>query len=329
MKRFYTLLLSLVFVASSSFVMGQNRASYPINKTLDAGTFSSRVPTDTLAPGTATGWNLTGSVNGGYVVGINGYGDLAKAQYFLVDDAYNVEGGLFWFGAKQVGGDGTIAFNIYDMDGVAATTNSMTDIGPGTILVSESESMSAIDTSGSLAMSHVHLFANPITVNSDYAMGVNFSGALAGDTIGIVSSNDGDDAGLNSSFELWSDGSSWYSMFEAWPLDIFFGIFPIVDLSVVGIEEQQFINGVKAQVYPNPAVSSASLKFELQKSTDVQVVIYDATGRVLMNTDLGALTAGSHELPLAIDNYTAGVYYYTVIAGNYANSLTSKFILTK
>lgn len=329
MKRFYTLLLSLVFVATSSIVMGQNRASYPINKSFDAGTFSSRIPTDTLAPGVATGWNLTGSVNGGYVVGINGYGDLAKAQYFLVSEAYNVEGGLFWFGAKQVGSDGTIAFNIYNMDGVAATTNSMTDIGPGTILVSESESMSAIDTSASLAMSHVHLFANPITVNTDYAMGVNFAGALAGDTIGIVSSNDGDDAGFNSSFELWSDGSSWYSMFEAWPLDIFFGIFPIVDLSVVSIDEQQFINGVKAQVYPNPAVNAANLKFEIQNSTDVQVIVYDATGRVLMNTDMGTLAAGNHELPLAIENYTAGVYYYTVIAGNYANSLTSKFILTK
>lgn len=329
MKRFYSLIVSLVFIASTSMVMGQNRAFTTSTKTFDASFLNTRVPTDTLAPGTASAWSLVGSANGGYVVGINGYGDLAKAQYFLVQDAYNVEGGLFWFGAKQVGGDGIISFNLYDMDGTAATTNSMTDFGPGTILATESESMSAIDTSGSLASAHVHLFAAPVTVNTDYALGVGFAGALAGDTIGMVHSADGDDQGLNSSYELWSDGTSWHSMFEAWPLDIFFGIFPIVDLSVVSIEEQQFINGVKAQVYPNPAVSQANLKFEIQNSSDVQIVIYDATGRVLMNTDLGTLTAGLHELPLAINNWSNGVYYYSVIAGNYANSLTSKFILSK
>jgi len=329
MKRISTLLFCALL---STVAFGQSRAYETSNKAFEGPNSSLRVPTDTLIPGggPSTGWVLWNSISGGYVGGNNGYGDMEKAQYFLVQDEYNIEGGIFWFGGKDVQGDGAVDFNIYDMDGTANTTNDSTDIGPGTILLSESSGpVSAIDTASSFDAAHVHMFAVQLTVMTDYAMGVNFNALYAtSDTLGLVASEDGDDVGFNSSFESWSDGS-WYSIYSAWGLDIFFGIFPIVDLSLSSIEEQSFINGVKAQVYPNPAASQASLKFEIENNAEVQVIVYDATGRVLMNDEFGSMSAGSHEIKLPVENWNAGVYYYTVIAGNYAHSLTSKFVLSK
>lgn len=287
-----------------------------------------RVPTDTLSPGTATGWVLNTAVTGGYVTGNNGYGDLSKAQYFLVQDAYNIEGAIFWFGGKEVGGDGTVDLNIYAMDGTANTSNSPTDFGPGTILVSESENMSNIDTSSTLADAHIHMFSAPYTVQSDYAVGFSVANLTPGDTIGMVNSADGDDMGFNSSYEEWSDGS-WYSMYspDSWGLDIFFGIFPIVDLSVVGIEEQSFINGVKMEAYPNPASDRVTIAYELQNSaTDVEILVYNTNGQVV-NRQTVVNNGLSNEVELDVTNLTSGVYYYTVMVGGASESLTSKFIV--
>jgi len=67
---------------------------------------NAKTPTDTLMPtsfGTGSP-TLYGAQGGGYVVGTNGYGDLAKAQLFYVDEPYNIEGCLVWVGAKEIVG---------------------------------------------------------------------------------------------------------------------------------------------------------------------------------------------------------------------------------
>lgn len=64
---------------------------------------------------------------------------------------------------------------------------------------------------------------------------------------------------------------------------------------------QQAPTGVEPEVtynlavYPNPTTGKVKLTYSLTQATDVNVVVYDLTGRVVMQKALGNKTAGAHE----------------------------------
>lgn len=81
------------------------------------------------------------------------------------------------------------------------------------------------------------------------------------------------------------------------------------------------------QNYPNPFNATTNIKYEIPKNSHVELKIYDMLGReaaTLVNEDLNA---GTYEIGFNGTNYSSGVYYYQLTAGNY-NS-TKKMILVK
>lgn len=326
MKKIYLVAVLVAFV-SFSFAQRSTNGFVKMNK---AEISTTKTPTDTLIPASCfTGSPvLYSSQGGGYVCGPNGYGDVAKAQVFVNTQSINVEGCLFWVGAKeQVGTADIVIVNLYSMDGTGTTTVGTGQPAPGTILSTISLPLDQIDTGLSMVTGlNAVTFTTPVNVTADFAIGLDFA-TLGDDTLGIVSTTDLDAGGTELAFEKWSP-AAWHSLLEAWPLDFDMYIFAIVDMTGVNVNDNYFINGIKlSQNQPNPATNATLIRYEIQNSAVVSLEIFDITGRLVLSYDEGKQMAGKHNILVDSDKLNRGTYYYSLKADN--NSLTKKMIITQ
>ena len=74
------------------------------------------------------------------------------------------------------------------------------------------------------------------------------------------------------------------------------------------------------QNYPNPVKGSTEIVYDLANSSDVIIEITDMTGRTVLNFNEGNLPAGKHSLQVNTENLEAGVYFYTLKAGNFVET---------
>lgn len=82
-----------------------------------------------------------------------------------------------------------------------------------------------------------------------------------------------------------------------------------------------------SQNYPNPFNPSTVINYQLPKSSNVKISIYDALGRevnVLVNK---SQNAGNHNIEWNAGNYPSGVYFYRLEAGSFVSN--KKMILIK
>ena len=86
------------------------------------------------------------------------------------------------------------------------------------------------------------------------------------------------------------------------------------------------------QNYPNPFNPTTNIKFDLPKTSDAKLIIYDALGREVATLVNEKLSAGSYEVswpaPLGDgSSYPSGVYYYRLITESFVD--TKKLVLLK
>lgn len=81
------------------------------------------------------------------------------------------------------------------------------------------------------------------------------------------------------------------------------------------------------QNYPNPFNPSTNIRFDLPKSNNVKLVVYDAIGREISVLIDSRYEAGSYELDFDGSRLTSGVYFYKLTAGEFTQ--TKKMILSK
>lgn len=98
----------------------------------------------------------------------------------------------------------------------------------------------------------------------------------------------------------------------------------ITNLSV-GIEEQSAENSVN--VYPNPMNDNATVKFTLAESENVKIVLLNALGQSVLNTDLGKMSAGEQNYLLNAESLSNGIYFLNVQVGE--NVITKKVSINK
>ena len=163
-----------------------------------------RTPTDTLFwTNTSASPAFIGSQNGGYVCGVNGYGDKAKVQGFELAATpsagapVTVEEVLIWFGGKTNTNPDTVnsavKINVYYLNGPGTSTAGSVNTAPNTILSSLTVPVQDVDTGSTLADGgNIFNFGGPVWVGGNFGVGVDFTSVMAGDTIGLVSSTDGD-----------------------------------------------------------------------------------------------------------------------------------------
>ncbi|RYD54631.1 MAG: T9SS type A sorting domain-containing protein [Sphingobacteriales bacterium] len=63
-----------------------------------------------------------------------------------------------------------------------------------------------------------------------------------------------------------------------------------------------------ADLYPNPATNQTSVVLSLENQSDVQILVIDATGRVVFTKDAKQLAAGTNVIDLPVSTFAAGLY---------------------
>jgi len=82
------------------------------------------------------------------------------------------------------------------------------------------------------------------------------------------------------------------------------------------------------QNYPNPFNPKTSIKFQVSRSSDIKIIVFDLLGREVATLVNEKLSPGTYETDWDASTFTSGVYFYRLIAdGNIID--TKKLILIK
>lgn len=81
------------------------------------------------------------------------------------------------------------------------------------------------------------------------------------------------------------------------------------------------------QNYPNPFNPTTTIKFSLLKTSKVRLNIYDASGKLVSAFINKSLNAGDHEIIFTGENFSSGIYFYSLTSENYSE--VRKMILLK
>lgn len=82
-----------------------------------------------------------------------------------------------------------------------------------------------------------------------------------------------------------------------------------------------------SQNYPNPFNPSTNIEFGIPKTAQVTLTIYNTLGQRISTLVDSRLTPGSYSIPWDASQYTSGVYFYQLTAGDAV--LTKKMLLIK
>jgi hypothetical protein len=75
-----------------------------------------------------------------------------------------------------------------------------------------------------------------------------------------------------------------------------------------------------SQNYPNPFNPTTNIRFDIPTTSNVKLVIYDMLGREVTTLVNEKLNAGTYQADWDASNYTSGVYFYKLSAGDFVQS---------
>lgn len=245
--------------------------------------------TDTLGYASFYSFNDTLYVapNGGYAFGNNGFGDKAKAQSYYNESPFVLRKVLLDFGAvENNSGDpnSVIRVTVYDNNGFGVTQYGESDsIAPDSVIAFVDIAVSDLVANGNLT--EVSFENSTIVIRRRFSVGIDLTYLSAGDTVGLVSTVDGDAMGATNSWEL-SSSNTWFTVGQqdySWNLDVDLAIFPMIDTEdPAGIKDAA---QVELQIYPNPATDYVYLEGEFSGMGMITVDVFDLAGkRALSNT---------------------------------------------
>ena len=264
MKKIYFLGLALL---CTTFSFAQDRTVGEEVNHWERMELSQDRSEDTLRPASyndpciTNGFSLYSSTNGGYVNGMNGYGDTGAGQMVPLDGQADITGVLVWYGAKEsVDGNTQITCSVLDKNG-GNPQGSSTPHG-----------VAAIDTTaGGAAGWYEYTLSTTVSVTDTFIVMCNW--LLGSDTVGVVSTVD-PCGGF--AYETWSDASV-NPVSASWGIDIDNAMLPMVDnLEYTGIFDTEaesfgvFQNGNTLNI--NGIATDAVIK---------TITIYDLSGRTV------------------------------------------------
>lgn len=81
------------------------------------------------------------------------------------------------------------------------------------------------------------------------------------------------------------------------------------------------------QNYPNPFNPSTTVRYDLPRTTEVRLAVYDMLGREVWTRDEGTQNAGSYTVPFDGSKLSSGIYLFRITAGSWATLM--KMVLLK
>lgn len=336
--------MSTIVGASFAQAPYAGKAFLESSTTIERSDASLKVPSDTAGwsysgffyPEFAVGGSVSsyGYTTGGSVFGSNNDSLNVCAQGYENSAGINfdVEEVLIWFYTKhQANAASTMEVQILSMAANAAANDdgaggaALNSEGPSALLGSELLTIADADTVWP-NMTSVP-FTTPASV-----MGTNFAVALdassfeaSGDTVGIISDSDGE--GQQYAFHF-MNGNWWVTDFLFGGLNNNIAMFAVIGNANVGIDSDEFLNGVQMSAFPNPASVNTTIEFNLNQAfSNVKVEVIDANGRKVASVNKGALAQGNYKEVIDLSNVAAGKYYYSVITNE--SRLTKKIMVVK
>lgn len=265
---------------------------------------------------------------GGLIGGVNGFGDLEKAQRMIYTSGnFNVTSIFAFFGDVEVMGDGELAAKIYEVDGM---TN-----GPGVLVgTSDPIKVSDINVDPEIAVPTPFIFSTPAAVTgSEFFISIDFSELYAAqDTVGLLMTNE--DCGFaEDAWELFNDGETWVSMTNpdlSWNLLANFLMVATLDLD--GVSSTQELLGTDGSIrlhdaFPNPAQSSVMIAYDLEVKSTVQLEIYSMDGKILQQQHQGIQAPGQYQIEMSTAELPEGMYLYGIVTDK--GRLMNKFTVSR
>jgi len=236
--------------------------------------------------------------NTGYVTGNNSFGDLAKADYFEIEEQESyVQKVLFDFALAMhtSGSNPNISFSIWGGSvGHPPSTVLGTAYLPLSTIVENvlNEEMTVVEFDPSIQVGEI-FWAGVLLPQSP------------GDTVVLWSNEDGN-TNPGTAWEMWSDGD-WYPMRDnppSWGLNISQAIHPVI-CDQAGIFESH-LEEVNISVYPNPTNGPVNLVMTDMAGENVTISIYNSFGQQVLTSPYTKLNLDKLEIDLT--PYPEGIY---------------------
>jgi hypothetical protein len=87
------------------------------------------------------------------------------------------------------------------------------------------------------------------------------------------------------------------------------------------VPENTTDDNVIVSMYPNPVSSQATLSFDLKESCNVSYQVFDMTGRMVMNQNMGRMSEGEQQISINAENLSSGSYILRLNQGAKNNSV--------
>ncbi len=252
----------------------------------------------------------------GYISGTNAYGDMAKADVFVLDTSAVLLSGLkIKFGkASYSSSTSTVKVCLWDNTGSKGT--------PGNIIASKDVLISTISKDIS-NQAYTYVNFSPVVLTTTYYAGIQLP-TTAGDTIAIIHNDDGETS-PGTAWEQWNNGS-WYNYSFRWGRDIAHYIMPMVCSNeyinpITAISETQNENTIL--VYPNPASDEIFIE-DVSGKNITNIILYDVVGKKV-NT-IHFLKENNFSGKILLGNLSGGVYMLQV-QDSFNNSQMKRIVL--
>lgn len=84
----------------------------------------------------------------------------------------------------------------------------------------------------------------------------------------------------------------------------------------VGAEEAEMVT--MHELYPNPTEGQTTLEYSLLENAEVQIMLFDIQGRVVLNEDKGTQTVGEYRFDYNFSDLATGTYTLSIMVGDKA-----------
>ncbi|MBL4585838.1 MAG: T9SS type A sorting domain-containing protein [Flavobacteriales bacterium] len=246
------------------------------------------------------------SPNGGFAFGNNGYGDKAKAQTYSDTNSFVLREVWMLFGEVSFGsGDSAsvIHVNVYENRGVGVSASTSDSVAPSSILGSVDIPIHQLLDDGNFSIAD---FTNTtLVIYEPFSVGIDMSDISPGDTVGLISTTDGDAGGSSNAWEKTAN-DVWFTVDHAtfsWGLDVDLAIFPVIDENdPAGISEK---SELEWSIYPNP--SRENIWLRLPHNEQWQMTIRDVLGKAVFEASFFGRSNSVN-----VSQFDKGIYFLSV-----------------
>ncbi len=93
------------------------------------------------------------------------------------------------------------------------------------------------------------------------------------------------------------------------------------NLVVTAVNNFELAEGFElGQNYPNPVQNETKIHFQISEASDVNLSLYDVTGRMVSTIENNYYQAGEHTVTVRREGLKSGVYFYKMNAGEFTST---------